>query len=75
MISSSWLIPDPERSFGCRAAGVPMAVTECFAPTSAIVTAGRSIPLRFCVDAAGGGLKPYVLVRGRLEARDARALL
>jgi hypothetical protein len=31
-------------------------------------------PLRFAVDAATGAIKPYVLVRGRLEALVARAL-
>jgi uncharacterized protein len=39
-----------------------------------IVTVGPAHPLRFAVDAAGGGLKPYVLVRGRLEALVTRAL-
>jgi uncharacterized protein len=39
-----------------------------------IVTAGPGHPLRFSVDAAGGGLKPYVRVRGRLEALVTRAL-
>lgn len=39
-----------------------------------IVTAGTEHPLRFSVDAAGGGLKPYLLVRGRLEALVTRAL-
>jgi hypothetical protein len=32
-------------------------------------------PLRFVVDPANGGLKPYVRVRGRLEARLARPVL
>ena len=32
-------------------------------------------PLRFVVDPANGGLKPYVKVRGRLEARLARPVL
>jgi hypothetical protein len=32
-------------------------------------------PLRFAVDAVNGGLKPYVKVRGRLEARLARPVL
>lgn len=32
-------------------------------------------PMRFELDAANGGLKPYVLVRGRLEARLARPVL
>lgn len=31
-------------------------------------------PLRFAVEAASGGVKPYVLVRGRLEALATRAL-
>lgn len=31
-------------------------------------------PLRFAVEAAGGGLKPYLLVRGRLEALVTRAV-
>ncbi len=31
-------------------------------------------PLRFAVEAAAGGLKPYLLVRGRLEALLTRAL-
>ena len=39
-----------------------------------VVTAGSGHPLRFSVDAAGGGLKPYLLVRGRLEALVTRAL-
>ena len=39
-----------------------------------IVAAGPAHPLRFVVDVAGGGLKPYVLVRGRLEALVTRAL-
>ena len=32
-------------------------------------------PLRFEIDAVNGGLKPYVRVRGRLEARLARPVL
>ena len=39
-----------------------------------IVTAGPERPLRFVDDPANGGLVPYVLVRGRLEARLTRAL-
>ena len=38
-----------------------------------VVQCGRGNPLRF-VEAAGGGLKPYLLVRGRLEALVTRAL-
>lgn len=40
-----------------------------------IVTAGPGHPLRFAVDPATGGLKPYLLVRGRLEALVTRALV
>jgi hypothetical protein len=39
-----------------------------------IVEAGPSHPLRFEVEDGSGGLKPYVLVRGRLEALVTRAL-
>jgi hypothetical protein len=39
-----------------------------------IVTAGPEHPLRFAVERASGGLKPYLLVRGRLEALLTRAL-
>jgi hypothetical protein len=39
-----------------------------------IVEAGRSHPLRFETEPGSGGLKPYLLVRGRLEALVTRAL-
>lgn len=39
-----------------------------------IVVAGAGHPLRFAVDPSNGGLKPYLLVRGRLEALVTRAL-
>jgi len=39
-----------------------------------IVEAGPEHPLRFAVEAGSGGLKPYLLVRGRLEALVTRAL-
>ena len=39
-----------------------------------IVTAGPEHPLRFAVEPDRGGLKPYLLVRGRLEALLTRAL-
>jgi len=39
-----------------------------------VVTAGPEHPLRFVKDVQTAGLKPYVLVRGRLEARLTRAL-
>lgn len=40
-----------------------------------VVVADAEHPLRFVAEAATGGLKPYVLVRGRLEAKLARPLL
>lgn len=39
-----------------------------------IVTAGPERPLRFVIEAESGGLKPYLLVRGCLEALVTRAL-
>ena len=39
-----------------------------------VVRAGPDHPLRFAEQAGSGGLKPYVLVRGRLEALLTRAL-
>ena len=39
-----------------------------------IVAAGANHPLRFATEQASGGLKPYILVRGRLEALASRAL-
>ncbi len=39
-----------------------------------IVEAGPDHPLRFAVEVGTGGLKPYVLVRGRLEALVTRAV-
>ncbi len=40
-----------------------------------VVRCGPEHPLRFAEQAPGGGLKPYVLVRGRLEALLARPLV
>jgi len=40
-----------------------------------VVEAGPGHPLRFVDEEATGGLKPYVLVRGRLEALVARAVM
>ena len=40
-----------------------------------VVACGPQHPLRFCEEQPGRGLKPYVLVRGRLEALLTRALL
>jgi uncharacterized protein len=39
-----------------------------------IVTAGPEHPLRFVIEPVSQGLKPYLLVRGRLEALVTRAL-
>ena len=39
-----------------------------------IVTAGPEHPIRFAVEPGSQGLKPYLLVRGRLEALVTRAL-
>jgi hypothetical protein len=39
-----------------------------------IVVAGPAHPLRFAIESGTGGLKPYLLVRGRLEALVTRAL-
>ena len=39
-----------------------------------IVTCDASHPLRFAVEPGSGGLKPYLIVRGRLEALVTRAL-
>ncbi len=40
-----------------------------------VVRCGSEHPLRFALQEPGGGLKPYVLVRGRLEALFARPLV
>jgi hypothetical protein len=40
-----------------------------------VVTAGPEHPLRFTEQQPGGGLKPYVRVRGRLDALLTRALV
>jgi uncharacterized protein len=39
-----------------------------------IVACGPQHPLRFAIESTSGGLKPYVRVRGRLEALLTRAL-
>ena len=39
-----------------------------------VVACGREHPLRFEIEPGSGGLKPYLLVRGRLEALVTRAL-
>lgn len=39
-----------------------------------VVPCGTAHPLRFALEPVGGGLKPYLLVRGRLEALVTRAV-
>jgi uncharacterized protein len=39
-----------------------------------VVTCGADHPLRFATEPGSGGLKPYLRVRGRLEALVTRAL-
>lgn len=39
-----------------------------------VVACGPEHPLRFAVEPSSGGLKPYLLVRGRLEALISRAV-
>lgn len=40
-----------------------------------VIAAGEAHPLRFVTDDETGGLKPYILVRGRLEALVTRAVM
>lgn len=40
-----------------------------------VVEAGAEHPLRFVIEDVTGGLKPYLLVRGRLEALVSRAVM
>lgn len=40
-----------------------------------VVTAGPANPLRFEIEPESGGLKPYIRVRGRLEALITRAVM
>ncbi len=40
-----------------------------------VVAAGRAHPMRFALETGTGGLKPYVTVRGSLEARLNRAVM
>ena len=63
--------------------GVEMVVTERNSNTvltlrtnvGDVVEVGAEHPLRFELDETNGGLKPYVLVRGRLEALVTRAVM
>jgi len=56
-----------------RGAGASQSLI-CRTNVDDIVTAGPGHPLRFAVEPDSGGLKPYLLVRGRLEALVTRAL-
>ncbi len=40
-----------------------------------VVEADAQHPLRFVIEKASGGLKPYLLVRGRLEALVGRSVM
>ena len=40
-----------------------------------VVEAGEQHPLRFVTDSETGGFKPYIMVRGRLEALVSRAVM
>ena len=61
------------RDGGARAAGASRRLVFR-TNVDDIVTAGPEHPLRFAVEPASEGLKPYLLVRGRLEALVTRAL-
>lgn len=78
----------PVEKVGIRVADAPflaveMAVTEREAgpvltfrtQVGDIVEAGAEHPLRFEIEPSTGGLKPYVRVRGRLEALVSRAVM
>lgn len=47
----------------------------CRTNVNDVVTIGPKHPIRFETDPQNGGLKPYVLIRGRLEALLARPLV
>lgn len=78
----------PVEKIGIQVEDVPFLGVELHVESSAqqqklvvrtnvgdVVTVDEDHPIRFDADPANGGLKPYVLVRGRLEARLARPLL
>ena len=58
----------------CRAAGDDQVITFR-TNVGDVVEAGPEHPLRFVDEDDTGGLKPYVLVRGRLEALVARPVM
>lgn len=78
----------PVEKIGITVEDAPFLAVELFASGSGreqkitvrtkqgdVVEAGPDHPLRFQRDDENDGLKPYILVRGRLEARFARPLL
>jgi uncharacterized protein len=78
----------PVEKVGIRVADAPFVAVEMHATGSGanqvitfrtnvgdVVEAGRSHPLRFVDEPQTGGLKPYLLVRGRLEALVARPVM
>lgn len=81
-----YLLVTPVEKVGIRVVDAPFLAVELDAGTEGpdrvitfrtnvgdVVTAGPEHPLRFATDPATGGVKPYVHVRGRLEARLTRA--
>lgn len=82
-----YLLVTPVEKLGIEVEDVPFLAVEMHAEGDGeatrlvfrtnvgdVVTAGPDRPLHFVDDAANGGLVPYVLVRGRLEARLTRAV-
>ena len=76
----------PVEKIGIRVADAPFLAVEMTADelgadqvlsfrtnVGDIVAAGPDNPLRFAIEAGTGGLKPYLLVRGRLEALVSRS--
>lgn len=83
----SYLLVTPVEKLGITVEDVPFLAVEMAAEGEGeaarlvfrtnvgdVVAAGPDRPLRFVADEANGGLVPYVLVRGRLEARLTRAV-
>ncbi len=79
-----YLLVTPVEKVGIRVADAPFLAVEMNAGADGVLTfrtnvgdvvaAGPEHPLRFETDPATGGVKPYVHVRGRLEARLTRAV-
>lgn len=81
-----YLLVTPVEKVGIRVVDAPFLAVELDAGAEGpdrvitfrtnvgdVVAAGPEHPLRFAIDPATGGVKPYVHVRGRLEARLTRA--